>query len=443
MAPALPLLALVTNLPQRLSRVTPFYYGWVIVVVAGLANASRVASAVEVSSVFLPALSAEYGWDRTVVASATTLGGVATALASPWVGRVLDRYGGRIVVPAGAFLVGVGCLTLAGVESAGLFVFVYAFVRMSGQSMVQFPNQVTVAKWFERRRGAAVSLLVGIGATGLIAAPFGVQFIIERFSIGAAWAALGILALSLGVVPSLLFSTRRPEDLGLLPDGADTPAGGDVDDGASAATDGSDWTLREAAVTPAFWLLAISSVMFSMSSTGVGFFQFTYYLEQGIDASLASGAVSMFAFGLFAGGVFWGWLADRVSVRFLIMLQYAIAASIMLYLLRVDTAMEAYPFGFAMGSLVGGAMSLPTLLLASYFGRRSLGAIAGVFQMSRGLSLGSGPLVASLLRDVTGSFETAFIVFSVLCTIAVFMMVAARNPSRGFTENRPSGRFSL
>jgi len=329
------------------------------------------------------------------------------------------------------------------VESAGLFVFVYAFVRMSGQSMVQFPNQVTVAKWFERRRGAAVSLLVGIGATGLIAAPFGVQFIIERFSIGAAWAALGILALSLGVVPSLLFSTRRPEDLGLLPDGADTPAGGDVDDGASAATDGSDWTLREAAVTPAFWLLAISSVMFSMSSTGVGFFQFTYYLEQGIDASLASGAVSMFAFGLFAGGVFWGRLADRVSVRFLIMLQYAIAASIMLYLLRVDTAMEAYPFGFAMGSLVGGAMSLPTLLLASYFGRRSLGAIAGVFQMSRGLSLGSGPLVASLLRDVTGSFETAFIVFSVLCAIAVFMMMATRDPSRGFIENRPSGRFSL
>ncbi len=102
-----------------------------MVVVAGVANASRVSSAVEVSSVFVPALVAEFGWSRTVIASATTLGGVATALSGPIVGRILDRYGGRVVVPLGALAVGFGCIALASVQTAAAFVAVYALVMLT------------------------------------------------------------------------------------------------------------------------------------------------------------------------------------------------------------------------------------------------------------------------------------------------------------------------
>ena len=196
---------------------TPFYYGWVIVVVAGLANASRVSSAVEVSAVFVPALALQYGWSLTVIASATTIGGVATSLLGPFVGRAIDRYGTRVVVPIGSLIVGVGCLTLSEVRSPALFVGVYAMVRMGGQSLVQFPNQVTVAKWFERRRGTATAVLVGIGASGLIIAPVAVQAIIESSGIGAAWIALGVLALVLGVGPPLLFTVRRPRTWACVP----------------------------------------------------------------------------------------------------------------------------------------------------------------------------------------------------------------------------------
>ncbi len=399
---------------------------------AGVANASRVSSAVEVSSVFVPALVAEFGWSRTVIASATTLGGVATALSGPIVGRILDRYGGRVVVPLGASAVGFGCIALASVQTAAAFVAVYALVRMAGQSFMQFPNQVTVARWFERRRGAATALLVAIGSIGLIVAPVAVQAIIGRAGIGAAWIALGVLALSLGVLPTLLLSARRPEDLGLRPDGVELESGAPDElrpgaDGEGAA----DWTVREALSTRALYLLLGSTVFFSLASTGVGFHQLSYYIESGISPGTAAAAVSSFAFGVMVGGVVWGWLADRIRVQLLLTVQYAIAAVLMVLLLGVRTPVQALPISFGFGMLVGGALATPTLLLAAYYGRRYLGSIAGILQMARGLALGSGPLVAGVIYDLNGSYAPAFTTFSVMCVGAVVMMAFVRRPVRG------------
>ncbi|MCH8848843.1 MAG: MFS transporter [Chloroflexi bacterium] len=402
-----------------------------MVVVAGVANASRVSSAVEVSSVFVPALVAEFGWSRTLIASATTLGGVATALSGPIVGRILDRYGGRIVVPLGALAVGAGCIALASVQTAAVFVVVYALVRMAGQSFMQFPNQVTVAKWFERRRGTATALLVGIGSVGLIVAPVAVQAIIGRAGIGAAWIALGVLALSLGVLPTLLLSARRPEDLGLRPDGAEREAAVAEAEPSGDGDPAADWTVREALRTRALYLLLGSTVFFSLASTGVGFHQLSYYLERGISPGTAAAAVSSFAFGLMVGGIMWGWLADRLRVQLLLTVEYAMAAVLMLLLLGVRTPVQALPISFGFGMLVGGALAMPTLLLAAYYGRRYLGSIAGILQMARGLALGSGPLVAGIIYDLNGSYAPAFTAFSVMCVGAVVMMAFVRRPVRG------------
>jgi len=155
-----------------------------------------------------------------------------------------------------------------------------------------------------------------------------------------------------------------------------------------------------------------------------------YYVEQGISTGTAAAVVSMFAVGLTIGGITWGMLADHVSVRGLITLQYALATGLMLALLNADTPFEAFVISFASGSLVGGALSLPTLLFANYFGRGNLGAISGILQMTRGVSLGSGPVVAALIYDFTGGYAHAFITFGVLCATAFVMMMFARRPMR-------------
>jgi len=400
----------------------------VIVVVAGVANASRVSSAVEVSSVFVPALAAEYGWSRTLIASATTVGGIATSLTGPIVGRILDRFGARLVVPFGALVVGVGCFTLANVQTAALFVAVYAMVRMGGQSFMQFPNQVTVANWFDRRRGAATALLVGVGSIGLIVAPVVVQAILTRSGIAAAWIFLGVIVLVLGFAPTLLLTARRPEDIGLRPDGAEAPAADEA--GTPADASAADWTLHEALSTSTLWLVLASGIMFSLASTGVGFHELSYFQEQGIAPGTTAAVVSTFAFGLTAGGVAWGWLADRIRVQWLIMTQYALGSVLTAWLTTIDVAPFAFVFSFSFGVLVGGGLALPTLLLARYYGRTNLGAIAGVLQMTRGLSLGSGPLVAGLFYDATGAYYGAFVTFSIMGLVSAALMTMARQPDR-------------
>ncbi len=398
--------------------------------VAAAANMSRVSSAVEVSSVFVPSLVNDFGWSRTLIAAATTAGSAASALLGPLIGRVLDRHGPRLVVPAGALLVGLGCLTLAVTRSAAVFVTVYAIVRMAGQSMVQFPNSVTVVRWFERRRGTATALMVAISTGGLVVAPPGVQALIAWGGVGPAWAALGVLALGVGVVPAALLLCRRPEDMGLRPDGDSAAPSGTAGPAADEAQAAAGYTVHTAAADRALWLIVGATFAVSLVMTGVGFHQLAYYVERGIQASTAALVVSAFALGLTTGGVAWSWLADRVNARWLLMVLYLVAAALLGLLLNVRGPAEAFPVGFGFGMLVGGSMSLPTLLFASYYGRGSLGAIAGVLHMARGFGLGLGPLVAGVLYDAAGTYEPAFKAFAAVCIGAAVLMAAARRPAR-------------
>jgi MFS family permease len=131
-------------------------------------------------------------------------------------------------------------------------------------------------------------------------------------------------------------------------------------------------------------------------------------------------------------------------VQLLLVAQYAATGLLIAYLLTVDSAVEGFPFAFFFGMQVGGALSLPTLLFANYYGRGNLGSIAGVAQMARGLSLGSGPLVAGIFFDTTGSYESAFLTFIVMCMASVVMMALARRPvaSAGNAGGPPQARQS-
>lgn len=393
-----------------------------MVAVGGAANFSRVSSAVEVSSMFVPALS-ELGWTRTEIASATTIGGVGAALAGPIVGHLLDKFGARVIVPCGASIVGLGCLALGASTSVASFIILYAIVRAAGQALVMFPNSVSPAIWFERRKGAATAVTGGIGAIGLITMPVVVQAVIASSGIAWAWITLGILALALGVLPSALLLARRPEDLGLLPDGEpQSTLGHDTEKNFQGHRNIEQFGLSEASRTSAFW--AITLMVFGISAvvTGVSFHQLAYYIERGITPTVAATVVSSYALGITVGGVVWGWLGDRYSVRWLLLGIYVLMGLDILFLTSVVSPAGAYPFAFIFGALIGGALALPTLLLATYYGRRSLGSIAGFVQMSRSFGLGAGPLIGGALYDSSASYDSAFLTFVVICVVSVFLV---------------------
>ena len=174
----------------------------------------------------------------------TLIGSSGSALGGPFIGRLLDKRGPRLVTAVGTALVGISCFVLAVNNSILFYIAFYSLLRMTGQGMVQLSNQITAAKWFERRRGRAIALITLITSVGLVAAPPVAQALIDGPGIRVAWMAFGILALGLGTVPSLLLLVRSPEDMGLQPDGAPR---------SYAPPQRQSFTAGQAIHTPALW----------------------------------------------------------------------------------------------------------------------------------------------------------------------------------------------
>src|SRR6187455_251507 len=212
----------------------PFYYGWMIVAVVFVTMAIGVNARTAFSLLFPPII-AEFGWDRGVTAGAFSFGFVVSAIMSPLIGRLMDRYGPRGVMELGVVLMGSVCL------------------GYSGQSLF-LPN------WFIRRRGLAIGIAfagVGIGSVTLL--PW-VQHMIEQTGWRTACTAMGILILVV-LAPINLLLRERPEDIGLLPDGDAAPTATSakpVSNIVDPVWAGTDWTLRRALGTARFWWICLS-----------------------------------------------------------------------------------------------------------------------------------------------------------------------------------------
>src|SRR5262245_55198240 len=196
----------------------PFFYGWVIVGVVFVTMGVGVNARTAFSLLFPPILD-EFGWERGVTAGAFSFGFLVSAVLSPSLGRLMDRRGPRVVLELGVGLMAAG-LILATLTRQPWHLYATLGVMVGGGSVcLGYTGQALfLPNWFVRRRGLAMSLAFsGVGVGSIIILPW-VQAIIA----GAGWRAacwgLAILMLVL-LVPLNLLLRRRPEDLGLEPDG--------------------------------------------------------------------------------------------------------------------------------------------------------------------------------------------------------------------------------
>src|SRR6202171_2687480 len=202
---------------SRIARL-PFFYGWLLVAIAFVTMAVGVNARTAFSLLFPPIL-AEFGWDRGVTAGAFSFGFLVSAILSPALGRLMDRRGPRVVMEMGVGLIGVGLL-LATFVSQRWHLYLTLGVMVGGGSVcLGYTGQgLFLPNWFVRRRGLAMSVAFsGVGVGSIILLPW-LQTLIGRTGWRSACWALAILVLVL-LAPLNLLTKRRPEDIGLEPDG--------------------------------------------------------------------------------------------------------------------------------------------------------------------------------------------------------------------------------
>jgi MFS transporter, OFA family, oxalate/formate antiporter len=399
----------------------PFYYGWIVLAALCCVGFARQGAAVATLSIFVEPLTREFGWSRTALSGAVSLGGVLAALLSPAIGPLLDRRGSRLVLCTAVLVNGVALTLLSLTPSLLVFYVLFCIARMNWAGPFDLGIYGAVNNWFVERRAQAASLAVLAQMAGLVTLPLVVQYAIGHGGWRGGWVALGMLTLLVGFVPVWLFVARRPEDVGLAPDGRSSHP--EVKTAPEPA-----FSRSQAVRTPAFWLLLAYTVLVYPAQAGVSLHQAAHLVERGVDPGTAATIVSVFSFMSGVGTLASSFLARRVPLRFVLALIACLVCVGALLMSRIAVPADGFVAGGLFGLGLGGVLTLLPVAWADYFGRANFGAIRGIALSAQVLAQAAGPLVAGILHDLTGDYRAALYCFATLALLSAAVALAARRP---------------
>lgn len=236
-----------------------------------------------------------------------------------------------------------------------------------------------------------------------------------------------MVALIFGVVPPALFIHRRPEDVGLLPDGDPVPPARDP---AALSSDHGDFTLREAVATRAYWLMGVAIGLMMLTSGSINFHQIPYLIDEGFGFTRAASVVALFCASGALGGLVGGAFAERVTARRTLAISLLGMATGPLRLTQIDAFGTAVWYAVVYGLFFGSGVAMNQAIYADYFGRTSLGIIRGSFQPVQLVLNAAGPFLTGLWVDQAGSYNVPFITFSCCLLASAGLLVLAPIPSR-------------
>ena len=296
---------------------------------------------------------------------------------------------------------------------------------------------VSISQWFVRMRGRALAL-AGMGhGLAKVCMPLLAASLILYVGWRGAWVVFGVLTLALVVGPSLLLMRRRPEDMGLLPDGRSTGKSDSVTAEQSnklksrrRPAEEVFWSRGEALRTRAFWLIVTTFGVAHVGVTGLNLHVFSYVSDQGHPAMVAALVMSIIAVMQFSTPMVWGVLAERANVARLIMAKFLIQAFGILLALSDPGVVSLYAGFFLYGIGMGGTSILAEMIWANYFGRISLGRIRGMGSLITSAFSAGGPPFFGLLFDATQSYSLSFSIFIAMLFASAFLSLFLRAPAK-------------
>ncbi len=413
------------TLPRWLIPRLPFFYGWVILGCACCAGLSRQGGAVATLSVFVSPMTTEFGWSRTAISGAVSLGGLLAAVAAPSLGRLLDREGARLVLCVAVLTTGLANLALSRTASLWMFYVLFCVARMNFAGPFDLGIYGAVNSWFITRRSLANAIASVGQMTGLVVLPLIGSLAMLTGGWRAGWLAIGTTVLVVGFIPAFLLMVRSPEDAGLVPDGVRRVGSGST---ARATRPEPVFTRAQAVRTKSFWLLTLFTLLAYPVQAGVSLHQAPFLIERGLSPPVAASVVSFFSLMSGLGSFGFGVLPRRVTARWkLVLTGLLLCVGASLYQ-PVHGAASGYFAAIFFGLGVGGLLVMLPIAWADYFGRGNYGAIRGVALTGQVLAQAAGPLLSGVLRDATGGYETSLACFAVLSGLSILAALLAIPP---------------
>jgi MFS family permease len=394
------------ELTPGLSEFDLKYYGWRVVLAACFGVMAGFGSLfVYTFAVFVKPLSAEFGWSREAVSSGFAIAAVTVGLCSPLLGRWIDRFGPRRIILPCMTVFGCGIASLALLHSGVWQFYLTCFLLgVVGNGAAHLAYSRSISTWFQRRLGLALAFVMVGSGLGAMILPVVAQGIISRSGWRAAYAALGCIALLLG----LPLSWRYIRERGLL-----------QPQSAPVAHSGMTW--QQGLRSFAFWIIVAVLCVSSISMNGAITQMSALLTDRGITASGAALCASLLGGSSLLGRVGVGWLLDRFfGARVAFVISLSTASGIFL-LARANS----FPAGCLAAALIGigagGEAAITPYLLTRYFGLRAFSTLYGVTWTFYAAAAAIGPVILGRAFDSTGSYTSLLVILAAALALAAAM----------------------
>lgn len=418
------------------------FYGWVIVAISFMGNWITAPLNPVVFSIFIVPIRDDLGVSLSTLAWCITVRMISAGITAPVLGRLVDVYGARWLGVVCAIWAGTCLIALSFVSEIWIMYVLFFVSGFAGFGVFgggQILTGVPPANWFIAKRGRAMSYAMAGGGLGTAAWVVISAVLISTIGWRAAWLGYGIMIIAVLVPLYGLLMRRRPEDVGLYPDGAaEPPAQGVAQPGARGRAAEVNFTLREAMHTVALWASLIAFTAYTFATNAILFIRVPYWDELGISAGVIGVAVATDPFVVMLCTLVFGVLADRYPVRFITAFGGLFRGLSMLALyLTQPYAAWVFLHNIVWGVGSGGMATGQNILIPQYFGRLAQGSIRGV---TAPVMIGAGalgPPVMGYFLDSGVSYQTVFAVTGVimLAAGAVFPFLRPPQPPVRMTES--------
>ena len=407
------------------SRKRPLiFYGWWIVVACSLIGLyTHGAISFGFTAIFEP-ISKEFGWSYAQISIAASLRGMESGILDPLMGVLVDRFGARKLMFAGAFVFGLGLMLLSRINSLVTFYAAFALVSIGMASLGTTVVMPVVVNWFRARMGTVVGIVSSGFALGSLLVPL-VTKLVDTFGWRSTMFAFGLGTWVAGL-PLTLVVRHKPEQYGYLPDGevSSTPVVGKRS--TSARSDGIDIGAKKAVTGRAFWLIASALTYQQLVASAVQTHIMPYLSSIGFVRSISSLVASAIPAISIGGRLSFGWIGDRIDRRRVLAVTLAMMGLGLLVLTQV-TPGEMWllvPFLILLGVGWGGTSTLRPALVGEYFGRSNFGTIFGFVHGIGMLGKMTGAPLAGWVFDKWSSYQGIWFVFAGLSLASIIVMLA-------------------
>jgi MFS family permease len=391
------------------------FYGWFMLAGLALMYATTNGVGAYALTVMRPIQIKSFGLDPQSAAFLPTLLFLTIAIASPFVGRLLDRWNPRTVIAIGAF--GATGLIFLQAYITSYFVLCIFYILygicMSLAGIISF--MYLVNKWFHHYKGIATGIVILGSSLG------GIIFPRIAVMAGSDWQRscmfLGIASAIL-LLPPLLLIKAEPAVIGGVPDGAYFP---ERPNALPAKTDSS---LSDALGSYIFYLVLVVTAILWFCIKGYLQNHGFVMKDLGESPAMAASLLGYFSIMAIAGKLFFGYLCDRYTTEYIMIFAICVMGA---GFFTLDT-LSASPLalnGFALiaGFGFGGAFTIIQVWVATIYSGKRYGSVLGVVTMVDEVAGSAGALVLGTMRKASGSFKSGLDLMLVLCAVAIFSAI--------------------